>query len=172
MSWQMYSSWCISDAASAIYPLQCENGSVSGENQTRTVTDKVRTAGLYLLKVLFMLIVSFLASGSIFSAIASFYQPTGRPISVLFDGEIVMEPFKFIVPGNSNISKPTIYMALWICTVCSISSELKMELAEEYVFMTLGVLDGVKTLFMENAQTMSIYIDSCSHKKSLFPGTL
>ena len=76
----------ISVAASAIYLLQCKNGSVSDENQTRTVTDKVITAGLYLLKVLFMLIVSLLASGSILSAIASSYQPTGRPISVLFDG--------------------------------------------------------------------------------------
>jgi pimeloyl-ACP methyl ester carboxylesterase len=97
-------------AASAIYLLQCKNGSVSDENQTRTVTDKVITAGLYLLKVLFMLIVSLLASGSILSAIASSYQPTGRPISVLFDGANRNGTLQIYCIGNSNISKPTIFI--------------------------------------------------------------
>ena len=97
-------------AASAIYLLQCKNGSVSDENQTRTVTDKVITAGLYLLKVLFMLIVSLLASGSILSAIASSYQPTGRPISVLFDGANRNGTLQIYCTGNSNISKPTIFI--------------------------------------------------------------
>jgi hypothetical protein len=100
----------ISVAASAIYLFQCKNGSVSDENQTRTVTDKVITAGLYLLKVLFMLIVSLLASGSILSAIASSYQPTGRPISVLFDGANRNGTLQIYCIGNSNISKPTIFI--------------------------------------------------------------
>jgi Ca2+/Na+ antiporter len=63
--------------------LQCKNESVSDYNQTWTATAKLKTVGLYLLKVLFMLIVFLLASGSILSAIASSYPPTGRPISVI-----------------------------------------------------------------------------------------
>ena len=100
----------ISVAASAIYLIQCKNGSVSDENQIRTVTDKVITAVLYLLKVLSILIVSLLASGSILSAIASSYQPTEQPISVLFDGANRDGTLQIYCIGNSNISKPTIFI--------------------------------------------------------------
>ena len=89
-----------------------------------------------------------------------------------------MEPFKFIVSATQIFpSPPFLYfhlrlMELWICTVCSISSALQMELVEEYVFMTLWDLDGVKTHLMDNLPTMNICIDSCSHQTSLCPGTL
>jgi len=101
-----------------------------------------------------------------------------------------MEPFKFIVSATGAYRNGTFkfivlatqifpspqflyfnlrLMALWICTVCGISSA---ERAEEYVFMTLWDLDGVKTHLMDNLPTMNICIDSCSHQTSLCPGTL
>jgi hypothetical protein len=100
----------ISVAASAIVILQCKNGSVSDMNQTRTVTAKVIAAGLYLLKVLFMLIVSLLASESMSLAIASSYPPAGRPTSVLFDGANRNGTLQVYCIGNSNISKPAIFI--------------------------------------------------------------
>ena len=98
--------------ASAFFLLERKNGFESDEYQTETpaVTAKMMAAGLCLLKVIFTVIVTLLASGSILSAIAVSYPATGRPISVLFNGANRNGTLQLFCIGTANISKSTVFI--------------------------------------------------------------
>jgi hypothetical protein len=98
--------------ASAFCLLERKNGSASDEHQTQmlTITAKMMAAGKVALKVIFTVIVSLLASGSILSAIAVSYPATGRPISVFFDGTNRNEILQLYCIGTANISRTTVFI--------------------------------------------------------------